>query len=60
MKWLIIGIIMLAVGGYSLFDVIKNPTSDDLPYPSHDLSMKIGSFTCVFLGILLILKSFGN
>ena len=56
-KWFLIGLVLLTIGAFSLYRLYKNPSSDELPYPSHDLSVKIGSLTLAALGLWLIVSS---
>lgn len=57
-KWFLIGLFFLIVGGFSLYRIYKNPSSDELPYPSADLSVKIGSITLIVVGVWLVVSSF--
>jgi hypothetical protein len=56
-KLFFIGLVFLIVGAFSLYRVYKNPSSDELPYPSHDLSVKIGSLGMAAMGLLFIVSS---
>lgn len=56
-KLFLIGLVFLTIGAFSLYRVYKNPSSDELPYPSHDLSVKIGSVAMAAIGFLFIVSS---
>ena len=57
-QWFLIGLILLTVGAFSLYQVYKNSSSDELQYSSYDLSVKIGSLTLAAVGFWLIVSSF--
>ncbi|GCD80935.1 hypothetical protein [Schleiferia thermophila] len=52
--WFIAGVVFLISGTLSLIWVLRHPTSKELPYLSHDLSVKIGAVGSILLGVALI------
>lgn len=52
--WFIAGVVFLISGTLALIWVLRHPTSKELPYLSHDLSVKIGAMGSILTGIVLI------
>lgn len=58
--YLLLGILSIAFGIWSVIDVIKNPVSEERDYIKGNQKGLIAGFGAIALGCILILKAFSD